>query len=60
MRRWLATVTKAKEKIPATWSVLREMLDFDSKVRITAAQLVQRLKTTTISDRVDSRQLLEA
>jgi hypothetical protein len=60
MRRWLATVTKAKEKIPATWSVLREMLDFDSEVRITAAQLVQRLKTTTISDRADSRQLLEA
>jgi serine/threonine protein kinase len=60
MRRWLATVTKAKEKIPATWSVLREMLDFDSEVRITAARLVQRLKITTISDRAESRQLLEA
>jgi serine/threonine protein kinase len=56
MRRWLTTVMKAKEKIPATWSVLGEMLDNDSQVRITAAQLVQRLKTTTILDYANSQQ----
>jgi serine/threonine protein kinase len=40
IRRWLATVSAAKERIPETWSELKEMLDFDFGVRITAAQLV--------------------
>jgi hypothetical protein len=60
MRRWLATVSAAKERIPETWSELKEMLDFDFGVRITAAQLVQRLKTTIILNHANSRQLPEA
>jgi serine/threonine protein kinase len=60
MRRWLVTVKEATERIPASWSALKAMLDFDSEARITAAQLVQKLKTTTILDHADLRQLLEA
>jgi hypothetical protein len=59
MRRWLATVTKAIERIPARWSILKEMLDSDPKVRITAAQLAQRLKNTANQEYVLSRQCLE-
>jgi serine/threonine protein kinase len=59
MRRWLATVTKAMERIPARWSTLKEMLDFDPEVRITATQLAKRLKNTTSQEYVHSRHCLE-
>lgn len=56
MRRWLATVTKAMERIPARCSTLKEMLNFDPEVRITAAQLAQRLKNQELAH---SRQRLD-
>jgi serine/threonine protein kinase len=44
MRRWLATVTEAMERIPARWSTLREMLDSDPKVRITARAVGSKIE----------------
>ncbi|KAF2000501.1 kinase-like protein [Amniculicola lignicola CBS 123094] len=60
MRKWLNTVTKAIRKIPDKWSPLGEMLDYDPGTRITAKELMQKLKKTMVIEKIKQRALLEA
>jgi serine/threonine protein kinase len=59
MRRWLGIVTEAIKRIPRKWSALREMLELNPEMRITAADLMPKLKVMAMEN-IKHRTLLTA